>query len=86
MEGTVIIQFITEETVVQGDVKEFSQGRRESLGARIPVETCLPTEIMDFFFYVALLTKETVPLKSTSGLHGQGETMVECLHHLGRVP
>lgn len=37
MEETVIIQFAREETVAQEDVKEFSQGHRESFRARILV-------------------------------------------------
>lgn len=37
---------------------------------------------MDLFYYFAPLAKETVLLKSTSGFHGQGEPVVECIHHL----
>lgn len=56
MEGTVIIQFTSEEIVVQGDRKEFSQGpigkfsHRESFGARIQVQTCLTRKIMEFLY------------------------------------
>lgn len=61
MEGTVIIQFTSEETVVQGDREEFSQGHMESFGARIRVQTCLTRKIMEFLYYFVLHAKETVP-------------------------